>query len=89
MNECNVKCKPIKKIKLTIYDTTVINTFSNKIICEGFKGCTKKIIDEIYKIYENINNINNKNTIFIENIIEISKDELMQIYKDFIKEFNF
>jgi predicted O-methyltransferase YrrM len=68
-----------KKITLTLYDTTVINTFSNKIICEGFKGCSKKDIDEIYKIYENINN---KNTIFIENIIDISNNEL-KIYNEF------
>ena len=66
-----------KKIKLTIYDTSVINTFSNKIICEGFKGCSKKTIDEIYnmslKVFENKNN---KNNIFINNIIEIPNNEL-------------
>lgn len=85
-----------RKIRLTLYDTAVMNTFSNKIICEDFLGCSKKEIDDIYniciKMYENTNV---KQNIFIENIIKIYDNELKeylkfkdQIYKYNIERFN-
>ena len=85
-----------RKIRLTLYDTAVMNTFSNKIICEDFIGCSKKEIDDIYniciKMYENTNI---KQNIFIENIIKIYDNELKeylkfkdQIYKYNIERFN-
>jgi len=85
-----------KRIKLTTTDTSVINSFGNKIICEDFQGCTKKDLDAIYntaiKINEKVNNSepNPNSDFFIENIIDIPSNELNEYakFKNEIKKYN-
>lgn len=81
-----------KKIRLTTSDTSVINSFGNKIICENFQGCTKKDIDVIYNIAIKINEKMNSSIIeiFMENIIDIPSNELKEYvkFKNNIKKYN-
>ena len=67
--------KYYKKIILTKYDTSNMNSTTIKIICSNFIGISDKEINELYKIGENISKYNNKyddfnnNYMFIHNIL--------------------
>jgi len=77
--------KYYEKITITMYDVTVINSFSNKIICSDFKGISKKELIDLFKIgvniYEKVKSFNNT-TFIIQNIIEINRNEIKE-YNNF------
>ena len=77
--------KYYENITITMYDVTVINSFSNKIICSGFKGISKKELINLFKIglniYDKFKSFNNT-TFIIQNIIEINRNEMKE-YNNF------
>ena len=85
--------KYYKKITITMYDVTVINSFSNKIICSDFKGISKKELINLFKIglniYDKVKSFNNT-TFIIQNIIDINNDDKKEYnnFKNKITKYN-
>jgi hypothetical protein len=81
--------KYFKKIILTTFDQSNSTTVSTKIFASKFKGITKKELDELFKIGEEISKFNDKyddfnnNYKFIKSILNIDKNSL--IYQSFRK----
>ena len=85
--------KYYENITITMYDVTVINSFSNKIICSGFKGISKKELINLFKIglniYDKVKSFNNTNFI-IQNIIDINNNDKKEYnnFKNKITKYN-
>ena len=85
--------KYYKNVIITMADVNVINSFTNKIICSGFKGISKKELDEIFKIglniYEKVESFNNT-TFTIQNIIDINSNQIKEYnnFKNKIVKYN-
>ncbi len=81
--------KYFKKVILTTFDQSNCITVSTKIIASKFKGITKKELDELFKIAEEISKFNDKyddfdnNYKFIKSILNIDKKSL--VYQSFRK----